>query len=237
MEDFTVNGVNLSTYGAYWDGSQLWDKPRKDVIFYQIPGRSGDLSFFTGRYENVNINVNCYIKENFVENFNNLMNFLYSLDGYVRIENTIDTEAYRMGQFVEEITPQPTQMHEGGYFTLVFNCMPQRFLFSGEEQITGFDFQGNLTFTNPTNSSPFPFIHVVNGTGQEFTEITINGEGIFTNADVGTIEYDGESGYLTVTALGETTKTYVGQHRLKPGTNVIKVTNASGYVIPHWWEL
>lgn len=239
MSEFYVNGTALSTFGVYWDGSQLWDKPEKDVKFFQIPARNGDLSIFNGRYKNVTIRVNCFIRENFVENFNNLMNFLYTQNGYARLENDVDSLVYRMGQYVTKTTPQTGPYNKNGLFTLEFNCMPQRFLKSGEQQISGFDFQGNLTITNPTPFEAYPYIYAYNGTGQEFTSITINGKTVLSdgNIDLGAIEYDGATGYLTHTQSGNTETEYVGRIPLASGDNVVRMTNASGYVIPHWWTL
>lgn len=238
MSEFYVNGTPLSTYGVTWDGSQLFDKPEKDVKFFQIPARNGDLSIFNGRYKNIDIKVNCFIREDFPTNYNNLINFLYSQKGYARLENDIDSEVYRMGQFVTKMTPQTGAYNKSGIFTLVFNCMPQRYLKSGEEQISGFDFQGNLTITNPTPFDAYPFIYANNTTGTEFTSIVVNGTAITGgNYDLGTMEYDGATGYLTHTQWGTSETEYVGRVALKSGENTVTVTNASGYVIPHWWML
>lgn len=237
MSEFYVNGTALSTYGVTWDGSQLFDKPEKDVKFFQIPARNGDLSIFNGRYKNVNIKVNCFIREDFPTNFNNLMTFLYSQNGYVRLENDIDTLAYRMGQYVTRTVPQTGAYNKSGIFTLEFNCMPQRFLKSGEQQVSGFDYQGNLTITNPTPFEAYPYIYANNTTGSEFTIISINGDTVTGNYDYGVMEYDGSTGYLTHTQFGVSETEYVGRFPLVSGSNTIQVTNASGYVIPHWWVL
>ena len=238
MSEFYVNGTALSTFGVTWDGSQLFDKPEKDVKFFQIPARNGDLSIFNGRYKNIDIRVNCFIRENFVENFNNLMVFLYTQNGYARLENDVDTLAYRMGQYVRRTEPNTGPYNKNGLFTLEFNCMPQRFLKSGEQQISDFDFQGNVTITNPTPFDAYPFIYAYNGTGQEFTDITINGQSItFGEVDLGTIEYDGATGYITHTQWGNTDVKYVGRVPLKSGDNIVHMANAGGYVIPHWWTL
>lgn len=127
IDTFIVDGVSLATYGVYWDGSQLFDKPRKDVVFYSVPGRNGDLFRNNDRFENISINVNCYIKSNFRQNFDQLMNFLYSREGYVKLANSKDPDVYRMGQFVDAVKPSPGQFLRNAQFTLVFNCMPQRF--------------------------------------------------------------------------------------------------------------
>lgn len=237
MSEFYVNGTALSTFGVTWDGSQLFDKPEKDVKFFQIPARNGDLSIFNGRYKNIDIRVNCFIRENFAENFNNLMVFLYTQNGYARLENDVDTLAYRMGQYVRRTEPNTGPYNKNGLFTLEFNCMPQRFLKSGEQQISGFDFQGNLTITNPTPFDAYPYIYSYNGTGQEFTTIAINGNVVSENYDFGTMVYDGATGYLTHTQWGTTETEYVGRFPLHSGENTVTLTNATGYVKPNWWTL
>ena len=126
-DEFYVGGVGLSNYGVYWDGSQIWDKPAKDVKFYSVPARNGDLYSDNHRFDNINISIKCFIKDNFVENYDALMNFLYSREGYVVISNSKEADVYRMGMFVEANKPSTLQFNAKGNFTLVFNCMPQKF--------------------------------------------------------------------------------------------------------------
>ena len=151
IDTFTVDGVSLATYGVYWDGSQLFDKPRKDVVFYSVPGRSGDLFRNNDRFENISINVNCYIKSNFRQNFDQLMNFLYSREGYVKLTNSKDPNVYRMGQFVDAVKPSTGQYLRNGKFTLVFSCMPQRFYESTTQ----------MSFTSYHDSSSPPKLYGV----------------------------------------------------------------------------
>lgn len=126
--EFYVNGTPLSNYGVYWDGSQLFDKPSKDVTFFPVPGRNGDLFSNNQRFNNINISIKCYIKSNFVENFENLTNFLYSINGYAELTNTQEPNYFRLGQLVDDIQPQTEQFNESGAFKLVFNCQPQKYI-------------------------------------------------------------------------------------------------------------
>lgn len=126
--EFYVNSTPLSNYGVYWDGSQLFDKPSKDVTFFSVPGRNGDLFSDNQRFNNINITIKCYIKSNFVENFENLTNFLYSINGYAELTNTQEPNYIRLGQLVDAIQPQTEQFNESGAFELVFNCQPQKYI-------------------------------------------------------------------------------------------------------------
>ena len=125
----TFNGVDLgTTYNCYYDGSEIWRKPQKMVDFYSVPGRNGDLSVSQQKWSNLTIPFNCYIKDDFTTNFNDLYNFLASTDGYAKLTCTEDPGHYRMAQFVDEVQPNMGQKNERGDFVLSFNCQPQRYL-------------------------------------------------------------------------------------------------------------
>lgn len=124
----TFNGVNFENFGCYYDGAEVWRKPQKVVDFYSVPGRSGDLTISQQKWANVDIPFNCYIKDNFTQNFNGLYNALASVSGYAKLTYTEDPGHFRRAQFVAEVQPITGQGNREAQFELVFNCMPQRFI-------------------------------------------------------------------------------------------------------------
>lgn len=133
-ESLTFGGVNLRSYGVYWDSSQTFDKPSKDVVFYQVPGRNGDLSVSRNRFNNIEISVDCFIED--FSRFDDLMNALYSFDGYQTLLLGDNPATQRQAQFINATAPTTTQLNRQGTFTLVFNCKPQRLITTGQTKYT-----------------------------------------------------------------------------------------------------
>ena len=170
----TFDNKPFSDFNVYEDEAQLFATPSKDSSFYSVPGRNGDLEIFNNRYLNKELSVNCFVRENFNENYSNLINFLCSSNGYKRFETSADPDVYRMASFVSEIEPDTGSFLKYGQFVLTFNFKPQKWLKSGE---TAISIDETITLINPTNFVAFPLIELV-GTG------TINvGDSILTLAN------------------------------------------------------
>lgn len=231
MRNLIFNNTDLSTFNVFVDGSQMFDTPEKDVTFFPIPGKNGDLSISNDRFSNIDISINCFIRENFIENYNNLMNFLYSQEGYKRLEYSAEDEIFRMGAFVKGIQPDTGVFLKYGTFTLVFNCKPQKWLKTGEidRRVTS-----TRVLNNPTLFDSKPLL-VVTGTGtinvndselvlaQNTSQVYIDCE--LEDAYEGTINRNND---LTITN---------GFPRMKPGNNTITVTGCTVDVFGRWWRI
>ena len=130
MNTLKINGTTLT--GIYVDAAVSFNKPAKRVSEYSIPGRNGNLVIDEGTFDNVLISYPVYEKNTFPTEFDNLVNWLASLEGYQRIECSNDPQHYRLGRFVVPETPTAKRLNKDGYYTLVFDCKPQRYLLSGE---------------------------------------------------------------------------------------------------------
>lgn len=227
----TFNGVSFADYGTFYDSSQIFITPEKQTEFFEIPGRSGDLSISQNRYANVSIPYNCFIRKDFVINYTNLMNFLLSQDGYGRLENTREADVYRMAQFVSENEPSTGAFLKYGSFTLTFNCKPQKWLKSGENPIY---VGSSLVLVNPTQFDAKPLI-AVTGTGT----ITINDIAmeLDTNTSTTYIDCDMQDAYEgTINRNGNLT-VEDGFPVLKSGANEVTVDGCTIYITPRWWRL
>lgn len=147
MRTLTYAGVDFAEFKCWWDGSQVFRKPNKIVNRYQIPYRNGDLIRSTEAFENVEISFNCFIKEDYEENYSNLVNYLNSFDSYQRLETSAEPSIYRMALLHAVIEPETGQFLKDGRFTLTFDCMPQEWLKSGENEMS-IDMQ-TTTYTDP----------------------------------------------------------------------------------------
>lgn len=152
-----VNGQDLASFGCYvTSDNSIFASAQADVESIKVPGRNGDLTFFSGKYNNVNVTYSAFIYENFSTNFSNLRGFLSSITDYARIEDTFHTDEYRLGYFyVEKRGFMPVVMNDMtmGHFTITFTCKPQRFLISGEP-MEAISSGGVLTNPTPFESKP-----------------------------------------------------------------------------------
>lgn len=226
----TFNGKNIADFSATWDGSKLFDSPEKDVEFISVIGRNGDLSVSNGRYRNIEIEVPIFIRKDFKANFNALTSFLLAQDGYCRLETSEEPGTYRMAQFVRSIKPQTGSFNIAGKATLVFNCMPQKFLKRGNAPI---EVSGSLVLENPSYQVALPKFEV-QGTGT----IGINDSAVRLKVNTGTtvIDCESEDVYEGVINRNGDVELTNGFPRLKAGENTV---TASGFtrvkLYPRWW--
>lgn len=227
------NYVNLADFGVYYDGSQEFAKPAKEVERISIAGRSGDLLIPSNRWENLPLSFNCYIRENFRGNYDALVSFLNSVEGYARLETSGRPDVYREAAFVVDITPKTGQFNRDGRFALQFDCKPQMWLKSGETPI---EVTGSATIYNPTPYTAKPIIEVA-GTG----EITVNTTQITltANTSMTTINCDIENAYENGTNRNGDLILNTGDFPvLSPGYNNIALgAGMTAKILPRWWQI
>lgn len=86
IERITFAGKNFMDFQTFYDGSLTFSKPAKDVEFFSVPGKNGDLSISNDRFSNIEIRIPCFIRRNFRVNFSALLDFLTSIEGYQKLE-------------------------------------------------------------------------------------------------------------------------------------------------------
>ena len=157
------NGTDLRDFNVYISGSGTFNAPERDVKIVSIPGRNGDLTLDNGRYKNITLKYPAFIVEHFSENIEALRDFLLSNIGYKKLEDTYHPEEYRKARVTGSFTAKPLDELNAANFELTFDCMPQRFLKSGDESNS---FRGEVgsttsgTIYNPTRQNALPLIRV-----------------------------------------------------------------------------
>lgn len=154
---FRFGEYDSRDFGVYIARDGVYNAPRKAYRQISVPGRNGDLLINENRFDNIEVRYPCLIYSHFDCNLSGLKSALLSQDGYVRIADSYHQDEYRLGYFCEEISVIPQILGDGGTFEIVFNCKPQRFLLSGEEQIV---FTGDGEIENPTLFTSKPLIRV-----------------------------------------------------------------------------
>lgn len=236
-KQLTFGGKSLTDFDTFFDGSQLFITPQKSVEKVSVIGRNGDLIIDNNRFENVTIPVNCFIRTNFQENYAGLMNYLLSRKGYQKLETSNEPDIYRMAQFVASIEPNTGAWNNSGQFTLEFDCKPEKWLKSGEIEVSVIAGTGDITLFNPTNFIAKPLIHVKGGGA-----FTVNGYSYSVNQTAtqwATIDCENMDVYRGSTNLNPY-YTYVTKEfpELNPGANVLRLGNAGEIKItPRWWTV
>ncbi len=154
---FTFGEYDSREFGVYIARDGVYNSPRKVYNSYAVPGRNGDLHISQNRLENIEVIYPACIYAGFDANLTDLRNALMSQDGYVRITDSYHPYEYRLGVYKGDMTVIPTVLGDGGTFDIVFDCMPQRFLLSGDEPVI---VTANGIVTNPTLFHSKPVIRV-----------------------------------------------------------------------------
>lgn len=236
INSFTFNGISSETKGLYVGGQFTFNSPQRDVTKVSIPGRNGDLIRDNGRYLNVQVAYNVVAMSNFASTAQGVRNWLLSAKGYKRLEDTYDTDHYRMAAAFEPLEFETSAYNATGKAQVIFDCMPQRFLKSGETPVT---ITSTGTLTNPTAFDSKPLIRV-NGTGN--CQITIGNQIIYLTGVVGYIDIDSETMNCyngSTNCNSQVTLGSSGYPVLKPGNTGVTINSGATSVVvtPRWWEL
>ena len=158
---FTFDGESSKTYGVYITDGGFYSAPIRDTEVVEIPGRNGAYILDRGRFKNIQVTYKAFMgaerKEDFISGISAVRNWLCSKKGYVRLTDDFNPDEYRLATFsngleVSNINPKI------GEFDITFECMPQRFLTSGEtaQTITS----SGDSITNPTLFNSRPMLEV-----------------------------------------------------------------------------
>lgn len=213
--------------------------PRVNTI--KVPGRNGDLHIYDGSYDNRSGSCTAYAySENGVKaEFAKIQQWLLGSQGYRRLVTDDDQEHFLKARLVNG-ADVAARMDKIAPFALKFDCMPFRYLTSGEIPI---EVKDASTLKNPTFYAAAPLYEI---TGDGTVTITVNGDSL-TVTGLGeyiyhrTIYFDAETGnaYTADEPSANNRVTSVGKLHLKSGDNAITVTgNAESVkIIPRWCEL
>ena len=231
--NLVVGNINCKDYGVLVSDAGIYASPEPDYTSYEIAGRNGDLHINNGRYKNVDITYQAFIAHEFEDRFVPFRSAILSQDGYVRIEDDFKQDMYRLGRLKSGIEGKIKLARGIGTFELEFDCKPQWYLKSGEQDTV---FTENGSILNPTIFPSKPLIRVygkgtvtvgtnvfvINTAGTEFIEIDTDSK----QAYEGTANRNSN---IKVNQWGSLTS---GNNTITLGTGITKVT-----VKPRWYEL
>ena len=152
LKKLTFDGESSADYGVQILGEGVFNAPEREVEMISIPGRNGAFALDKGRFENIPVTYPASLIANNTEDFadaiSNFRNMLCSRKGYVRLTDDYHPDEYRLAVYKSGLDVDERVLR-AGEFEIEFDCMPQRWLLSGEEKITVAD---GDTVTNPTLS-------------------------------------------------------------------------------------
>ena len=170
LNKLVYNGIDMREYGLYVSGDKTFDSPKKDYNKVSIPGRSGDLYFWNGSYSNVTLKYSAILIEDINTTAEIIRSIFLEPNDYVRIEDSYHPDEYRMGIFIGPLEFNPIRL-QAATTTLSFDCKPQRWLKSGEEEIS---VTANATSTI-ANATPYDAKPLIRLTGNSTPTITLGG--------------------------------------------------------------
>ena len=154
------DGEDSRDYGVYITGQAVYNAPEREVEMISIPGRNGQFALDMGRFENIEVTYPAGIfadtETDFAEAISDFRNYLCSRKGYVRLTDEYNPNEYRMAIYKSGLEVEPAQLR-AGQFEITFDCKPQRFLTSGETEIS---VSSGDTITNPTLFEASPLLKV-----------------------------------------------------------------------------
>lgn len=132
--------------------------PARRYTVQKIPGRSGDLLFDEGAYDNYIQSYQVYVNHNNVtwQESMRLAAAWMAAPGYQELYDSYDPDTFRLAYFVGP-ADFSNALNQLGRATIQFNCKPWRYLNSGKVVTT---FTANGSITNPTDYSSLPLIEV-----------------------------------------------------------------------------
>lgn len=235
ISSVVFNGTDLTSFGVRFSGTKTYGAPERAVSFESVPGRNGDIVIDEGAYRNTDITYTAMIHEDFKDNIKALRNYLLSVKGYARLEDSYSPDTYYMACYSNaiELTAQGPN-NKWAEFDITFNRKPQRFLLSGEEEE---EFTSSDSIANPTlfNSKPLIRIYGTGTVGIGSVNITFDGSTSYVDIDC---ELQ-DAYYGSVNKNSSIVLSPNKYPELLPGTNGISLGTGITQVniIPRWWHL
>lgn len=234
----TFNGVTSDSLGVIVERYPDRVIPERIVETIRVPGRNGYLTRTEG-FRNVTQDYDIYVSAAAVglpSAAASMTAWLLAPEGYQRLEDSYNPGIYRMGRLTN---PQDLKnfFNRFGRCTLSFDCMPQRWLTSGEVTTT---YTADATIDNPTAFEALPLIEV---TGSGDIEISLGGYIVQIDDLSGSVTLDCESqnAYDGSTNLNSQITLVNGSFpRLNPGANTLDIVSGTVTgidITPRWWMI
>lgn len=228
---FTINDKSSGDFHLYVANKNQFAGGARKIETIEIPGRNGTLSIDDGTFQNVDITYEMYGSGDVRANVAAFRDYLGSLAGYVRLEDTFDPDIYLKARYSEPFDVNGSDRRNVS-FDITFDCDPRKFLKSGEEIIT---VTSSTSIKNPTYGIAKPLIRAY-GTGTfTINDISVQVTTASTYTD---IDCDMQEAYKGTTNCNGNIVLSNGKFpEFKNGSNNITLSGFSRLEItPNWWR-
>jgi predicted phage tail component-like protein len=229
MNTFTYNGVTSSAYGIFIEHRPVVAFPKRRIESITIPGRSGNLLFDTGAYDNVAVTYQAAYRGNVRDTGRDIASWLYQND-YLTLTDSYDPSYFRKAVYVSPLNITDI-IAVAGRAAITFDCKPQRYLLSG------------LTAITPTSGDDItnlyqPSLPIISFTGNGV--LTVGSRTVTIAGNTGTLILDSEN--QTASVGGNNANNLItlsdGFPVLENGDTIVSWTGISNVsIIPNWWTL
>lgn len=229
MNTFTYNGVTSSAYGIFIEHRPVVAFPKRRIESITIPGRSGNLLFDTGAYDNVAVTYQAAYRGNVRDTGRDIASWLYQND-YLPLTDSYDPSYFRKAVYVSPLNITDI-IAVAGRAAITFDCKPQRYLLSG------------LTAITPTSGDDItnlyqPSLPIISFTGNGV--LTVGSRTVTIAGNTGTLVLDSEN--QTASVGGNNANSLItlsdGFPVLENGDTIVSWTGISNVsIIPNWWTL
>lgn len=227
---FVFDGVYSTDYDLYVTGAGVEKTPVRSYEKVSVAGKSGDVLYDNGRYENVTISYPCIIMHEFRKKFLEMRCDMLCKIGYKELRDSFHPDMFRMACFNKASSPKLSGDSEAGTFEITFDCKPQWYLEDGQQPLS-FTSAGDIG--NPTNYEAYPLIEVTGygsfSVGNKQVTIAQHTGKIFLDCELH--EAYGESGnnmnpYVTAAD---------GFPTIPAGWTGVTVDGVSLTIVPRWY--
>lgn len=231
------NGVSSEDFHIQVETPPGYEIPEREYESYHVPGRNGDILLETGAYKNVKRTYKLAvgsIEKRYVDIVNPMVEWLSSVKGYSRLEDSYEPEYYRMAMYAGNNTVSNI-LGAAGRVDIVFNCKPQRYLKAGEIPLF---FEKPGIIRNPTKFNSLPKITIF-GSGEGAIQIGNYKVSISNILNGMIIDGEVQDCYVDRQNANRLVSLEKGFPRLEDGDN--EITFAGGVtameVLPRWWTI
>lgn len=248
----TVGGISSTSYGIFVLAVNDANVPQRDYTAYSIPGRSRDLHYDNGRYENIDRVYGLYARsESGISAETRMLNFiaaLMGLSGYQRITDSLHPDYYKKGEFKGGVEPRFSRFMDGVRFDLTFDCDARKYLLSGESEVdisnTGTGTWKTYTLAGQGTLPAKPILLFSGFSSASNCSVVLKNKTLtVAKYTAGTLVYDCELGDAYNKSTHANLNSYVtvssgGFPDLSPVTNAFSVKQgATVKIIPNWCKL
>lgn len=158
---FTFGNINTKDFGVVVEGYGNYTAPKRAVEMVTVPGRNGSIAIDQGRYEDGEASFTVVIRGKtqyeFAKKVSDFRNAIISQLGFQRLTEEYQPDEYRLAMYSGGLEDDPEFIGRAGKFDVKFVCKPQRYLLSGEDEVT---IDSGDTIYNPTPHASRPLIAV-----------------------------------------------------------------------------